>query len=346
MQERFADENRPGGRNGRAAPGSGRGPVFVVGASRSGTTLVYSLLLASDAFPRYEAETLLLEEGPRRYGALHRERAYRSFIRDWLRSRQFSRSGLDPGAFAGRARDHRSSYLAFLEFFMGEVASRQGKTRWAEKTPGHVFSVRELAAHFPDARFLHVVRDGRDVALSRRRLGWTGTRSRNPLAALVYAAAHWEAAVAAGHSGARRLGERVLEIRYEDLVREPEPALRAIEQFAGVEIDRERLARAEVGSLGRANTAFGGTLSGISKGALERWRRELTPQELVAIEALVADLLELYRYPLVTGPEERLRMKWRLWRVWVSGTLRIRRLLTRHTPLGRLGRTGFEVGLT
>lgn len=320
-------------------PSAHTAPVFVVGASRSGTTLVYSALLASGAFPVYEAETRLLNLCPAKYGSLRREASFRRFLSDWLRSRQFARSGLGPAEFTRIAAAHRDSYVQLLEAFMTCVARQQGKRRWAEKTPGHLFAMPELARSFPDARFIHVLRDGRDVALSRRRLGWTG-RSRSPRSQLLSAALQWEIAVRTGRAHGRRLEDRYAEVRYEDLVREPEGGFRQIADFACVPIDLGRLDASHLGALGSANTAFADPLKGVSRAAVGRWRRVLEPHEVELLETEVGETLRLLGYD-VTAPL-RPSLRGRLLRSWI----RAKHFGRRRTPLGRLAPTDLEVGLS
>ena len=72
----------------------------------------------------------------------------------------------------------------------------------------------KLHKAFPNAKFIHIIRDGRDVALSRRKVGWTGTRSRDPLKKLLCAAKSWEMAIKEGQTAGKGLGNDYTEIRW------------------------------------------------------------------------------------------------------------------------------------
>jgi hypothetical protein len=321
-----------------AAPPQREAPVFVVGSSRSGTTLLYSILQASGRFALYEAETFLLERGPARYGDLGRDRNFEAFLGGWLGSEQFRRSGLDPERFTEGARRQERSYAAILRYFMDSVADAQGRARWVEKTPSHVFHLAEVARGFSDARVIHLVRDGRDVALSKRKLGWTGVRGAAPLAQLVFAAKTWEAAVREGRRGGEALGDRYLECRYEDLVGDPDAVLERLSAFLGIPLEREALEQSGVGALGRNNTVYGDKSGGISGRAVARWRRDLSPREQAVLERAVGPTLRAFGYgtgeaPGTLGAWDRARVAW--WSAFFGARMRLRGFLKRHTPLGR-----------
>ena len=231
-------------------------PVFVVGSARSGTTLLYSVLQASGQFALYQAETLLLEVCQAKYGNPKSTRNYERFIKDWIKSKQFYRSELDPEGFLEEAKDHHESYIEFMRYFMDCIAVKQGKKRWAEQTPGHIFYMRQLSEAFDGAKFIHIIRDGRDVAVSRRKLGWTGTKSKDPIKNLVFASKSWEMSVKTGRSQGKKLGDNYLEIHYEDLVQNIDDTLEKISNFIGAKIDRKTVENSSIGSLGKANTAF------------------------------------------------------------------------------------------
>ncbi|HXH02184.1 MAG TPA: sulfotransferase [Candidatus Competibacteraceae bacterium] len=317
-------------------------PVFIVGAARSGTTLVYSLLLSSGVFPLYEAETHLLESCPR-YGSLDDEANFARLMADWLGSKQFARSRLDAEQFRAVARRHRGSCAELLGCFMACIAERQGKQRWVEKTPAHVFHLATLARAFPDARFVHVIRDGRDVALSKRKMGWI--EGRDPLRQLLHGALQWQAAVRAGRAAGRRLGERYLELRYEDLTEQPEAAIAQLAHFIEAPLSLEAVRDSSVVALGRGNTAFGENMRGVSRQATQRWRRGLSAEEVWALERVVGPTLTALGYELGSvQPQSPVApgWRWRLYGEFYGARLALRRLLKHHTPLGRLSTPRWE----
>jgi len=318
-------------------------PVFVVGSSRSGTTLLFSFLLASGEFPLYEEGETHLAECRRKYGDPRRDANFRRFLNDWFRSLQFRRSGLDATEFATEAWQNRQSYEEVMGLFMNRMARLEEKPRWAEKTPANVFHMERLAAAFPEARFVHVVRDGRDVALSIRRLGWTGTQSGRPIKQLICAAKNWERAVVAARASGRHLGDRYLEVRYEELVATPEPVLARVREFTGAEIPESAADSAGVGALREGFSAFDEKMSGLSTRGLYRWKSALKPDERVALSATIGSTLRELGYedePL-EGAGARSWLA-RAEAAGCSGWARTKNWLAEHTPLGAFSESRLE----
>lgn len=178
-------------------------PIFVVGCQRSGTTL---LRLVLDSHPAIACgpETRYLESMTRIVGD------------DWPR---LARYGQD-----------RSEWLAGIASWYGEMqdqyAQRRGKVRWADKTPRYALIMDFLDQLFPDALFIHVVRDPRDVVLShRKRFGYV---------AALKAVRKWPVYVATARATGERIGSaRYLEVRYEDLVTDNSKELRRVFDFIG-----------------------------------------------------------------------------------------------------------------
>src|SRR5687767_8625456 len=114
-------------------------------------------------------------------------------------------------------------------------AEREGKARWGDKTPAYIGHVDQLAAIWPDARFVVLVRDGRDVALSVMGVpfgpnnAWAAARS-------------WATAIRQGREAAKRYPGRVLELRYEDLVSDPATWLVTTCNFLGLDYKDDMLA--------------------------------------------------------------------------------------------------------
>jgi len=111
---------------------------------------------------------------------------------------------------------------AFRTFYRA-YAKMDGKTRWGDKTPNHSSLMDFIEKFIPEARFIHLIRDGRDVALSLKEL-WFGPRSFQE------AAGWWVSKIKAAREQVSRL-RYYLEIRYEDLVSRPEPTLKQICDF-------------------------------------------------------------------------------------------------------------------
>lgn len=274
---------------------SDNAPIFIVGCPRSGTSLLYHMLLSSGEFPVYLSESKVLACAAH-YGSLRNAKNRRRFAEDFVRSKQFRESGLEPEGFRRWAEDECRDYTGFLRRFMDEMARSEGKRRWVEKTPAHTWRIDRLRTRFPTSKFIHIVRDGRDVALSLRRTGWTPAFGDDPLRQLLWAAEIWEATVDHVDPYADRLDGRFLTVRYEDLVRDTRPLLDTLSEFVGAPLSSERIAERKIGTLGSANTAFDDELDGVTNRPVERWRERLEPRERRALEWAVGETLRRYDY--------------------------------------------------
>ena len=115
---------------------------------------------------------------------------------------------------------------SLFEAFHRRYAEHQGKTRWADKSPDYALMLDYVDTLYPDSQIVHIVRDPRDVIDAWRR--FYGVKS------VPRAASSWVRYVGSAHEFAlRRPPDRVLELRYEDLVRQPEQTLRALFEWLG-----------------------------------------------------------------------------------------------------------------
>jgi len=199
---------------------------FVVGVGRSGTTLLRLML---DAHPELAIppETGFVPDVIR---ACRRARARPSAVVALLREqRSWGDFDLDEAALERRfAAAGRLDATAALRAFYGLYADGQGKPRWGDKTPAYVKRMPMIERALPEARFVHVIRDGRDVALSRRR------RALREPAPPERVAEKWRKRILGAREQARRVAHYT-EVRYEDLVTDTEATLRRV--AAAVELD-------------------------------------------------------------------------------------------------------------
>ena len=206
-------------------------PVFVVGCPRSGTTLVQTIL---DSHPRlsvlYEADALVdIPLGPRSC-LVNASEALTLAEAHWsLQGRSFdvemARTACKELGIADAAGAMR--VLAALQAFA------QGKSRWGNKKPKAVLHLAELATLYPDAQFVHVIRDGRHVASSQARL-FDCNAAQGALL--------WRTAIRTGRRAGSRLGpSRYLEMRLEELLSSPEEQIGRMCAFLGEDFDQSML---------------------------------------------------------------------------------------------------------
>jgi hypothetical protein len=273
-------------------------PVFVIGCHRSGTALLYDSLLSAGGFPLYHAapflhSTLLPMSGdpsvPR-----NRER----MMQIWLRSKPFRRTGLDPAEHGSRILKECKNGGDFLRITLGELARLAGVPRWASYDIDNIMHMAEVKREVSDALFVHVVRDGRDVAVSMKkqhgadRLWWAQERALYAWALL------WRWTVRKGRRCGTKFPDDYLEVSYEDLVREPETTLRAVGEFLDHDLDYGRIQKNSVGRVAAPNTVWTEESSAETFHSIGRWKNKLSPSEIGALEALIGDGLEEFGYCL------------------------------------------------
>ncbi len=185
-------------------------PIFIVGSPRSGTTLMRSIV---DAHPNIFCPSwetgLFVHLGAMLNG-------------DLIQVMEEEGDGF-PLSRADLIDWTRQAALQLLERF----GRRTGKTRWAEKTPAHVHHIDFIREVFPDAQFVHMIRCGYDVVKSLQNMPWAPRKIR-------WSTHTWLACVRAGReAGARLPAGQYTEVRYEELIAEPEKILRELCEFLG-----------------------------------------------------------------------------------------------------------------
>lgn len=179
---------------------------------------------------------------------------------------------------------------AGVRAFYRLYARRFHKSRWGDKTPMYCLHMEAIARLLPEACFIHLIRDGRDVALSVRGLWFSPGKTTAAIAA------DWSRRVRAAREAGRRC--RYVEARYEDLVREPRAVLGRICEAVGLDYhpDMERYHERALERLGEHETRVGKdgrvvitreerlanqrrTLEPLDPGRIARWRREMSPAE-------------------------------------------------------------------
>lgn len=312
-----------------ASSSRARAPVFTVGSPRSGTTLLYHMLLSAGGFARYRAETHLFSSLGARFGGLATEKDRHAALEVWLGSALHRLTALPDADVRALMLGECRCTGDFLRLLMEALVRRQGATRWAETTPAHLQYMREIKAQIPEALFVHVVRDGRDVAASLSRLGWLYAYPFDRDRPALPAAAYWDWLVRRGRAEGESLGGDYLEVHYEALVQEPQATLERLGAFIGQRLDYETIQRTAVGSVARPNTSFPGATGGFQG----RWRTELSAEDGAAVDALLGDTLPMFGYERAgNGSGASLVAR----RVLYAARFAVRDWTKRWTPLARL----------
>lgn len=256
--------------------------LFLVGAERSGTTML-RLMLDHHAAIAWQNEFEYAVDRVSDSGEFPGVDAFREFLDQ---HRVFRANGY--------AIDHTLGYAAIVRSFLDQCRTRAGKPIVGATVHRHFDRLLHI---WPDARFIHLVRDPRDVAPSVIGMGWAGN--------VYHASARWLEAERAWDRVASRVGPgRFIEVRFERLLADPEGELARMCAFIGVQFNDSMLAFHE-------RTTY----SPPDATAAQRWTSKLSPRDVGLIEGRLGSLIEDRGYersghaPIVPGLLHRARLR-------------------------------------
>jgi len=268
-------------------------PFFIFGCPRSGTSLLTRML---DTHPNlaipYESHFYNWAYPLIRRRDLSDASTRARLVAEMLRTDPMTMWTPPLSAAETLAAIPRHDPHGLFEGLMRAWTMREGKTRWGEKTPPHTLWWRTILGGFPDLQVIHLIRDGRDVALSHKAAPF-GPKH------VYQVARRWVEYLSAAEEAQAVLGEQAfLPVRYEDLLADPEPQLRRICAFLGEDFAPEML------TFYTDETAYptdGRNLRNLKRPVLSnntgKWRTQMSPRELRIFEALAGAELERYGYP-------------------------------------------------
>jgi len=307
-------------------------PLIVLGVRRSGTTLLRVMLDRSPELAVPDESYFVPQLARRHRGCVDPE----AFLDDLRRLPTLVEWSVEPGDVAQRLRPAMKTGEAIGAVFETYAAAR-GKRRWGDKTPLYMQHLPLLERLFPEARFVHLVRDGRDAALSFLSVppgimteGWGHPRDAAGFAC------QWATEVREARRLGARVGARYLEVRYETLVAGPQTALRAVCDFAGLQYDDAMLGY--VGDTDSARKAHQQRLNEPPRVGVRDWRTEMAAADRRAFEAVAGDLLAELGYDVESAGHDRVRLaayraKTAAWRALGAATQRSPLWRRRHAVL-------------
>lgn len=294
------------------------------------------MLLSAGNFAVYRTESNVINLLEPRFGDLSVARNKRHLLEAWYNSRLFTLSGLDKNEIAGEVMASCRNGGDFLRIIMSEMARKQGVQRWADTTPEHLLYLHRIKETIPDALVIHIIRDGRDVALSTDKLGYIRKLPWDRTPSTMVAALYWEWMVNKGRRDGKDLGDDYTEVHFEELVSQPRETLGRLSRFVAQDLDYDRIRQAGVGSVSAPNSSFEDAAGG-EFNPTGRWRSAYSPQDLAMLEGLIGRTLQENGYELSNsnleslerGSLQRMRAIYRLY-------LDTKLYLKANTPLGQL----------
>jgi hypothetical protein len=320
----------------KAAGWRSKAPVFVIGCGRSGTTLLYHMILSAGNFAVYRTESNVINLLEPRFGDLSKKRNKERLLEAWYGSRLYTLSGLDQQKIGSKVMAECRNGGDFLRLIMEEMAREQGVERWAECTPEHILHLPRIKETIPNALIVHIIRDGRDSALSTDKQGYIRRLPWDHKPGVMACGIYWEWMVNTGRRDGRLLGDNYTEVHFEELVKNPRETLARLGAFIQHDLDYDRIKAAGIGSVTEPNTSFRAD-SQQTFSPVQRWKTSYTRDDLATMEVLIGGTLRDLGYELETSPSEVKNL---------SELKRMRAIYLRYfdtklylkakTPLGRL----------
>jgi hypothetical protein len=296
------------------------------------------MLLSAGGFAVYLAESNAFNLLGPHFGDLGRREGRQKLLRVWLGSKLFRATGLNAGQIEHEILERCRNIGDFLRIFMDEIARVQGMQRWAENTPEGIFHLPLIKRLIPDALVVHIIRDGRDVAMSLSNVRYVRPLPWQDRMSLTGAGIYWEWIVEHGRRYGRQLGPDYMEVHFEDLIAAPQETLRTIGGFIAHELNYDRIREVGYGSVSKPNTSFGSEPRE-KFNPVGRWEKGFSRGQLLRFESMLGKTLTEFGYKLsytaaTDGAERGMNMEMRSTR-WMYRTYFEGKLGMKGNPLFR-----------
>ena len=280
----------------------GSGPIFIVGAPRSGTTLLQYRLRNHPriSLPTGESHFIIpLYDNQAAYGDLSQAENIRKVLQAMYdQSRPFLETDLHGLKFdinsltAEFHAEGRHTMPAIISGVFEKNAHGEGKARWGDKTPYYVTHLPKLLEWFPDAQIVHLIRDGRDVALSL-----FGREHDFYVYNTYFAAEYWESYVEKGHHQGKQLAShQYMELHYLDFLAHPQDTMKRICEFLGEAFTPDLFEITPVDDPGKTPLVH----APLKISNAGKWRSKMSARQIKAFESVAGNTLRQFGYELVT----------------------------------------------
>jgi len=286
-------------------------PLFIIGNPRSGTSML-RLMLSAHSKIMIAPESGFLMWWYNKYKHWNKDwnnSMLNEFIIDLFNSRRFefwSMSKEDLKAFILKHQPSDYAYLNYLIYLKYAINMNNPDIKiWGDKNNHYLSHIAELNVLYPNARFLHIVRDGRDVATSYKKLFKIKNKVRlapNLPADISVVAKQWSNNIQTICESLKKLPQnRVAQVRYEDLVLNPITNLKVICQFLNLEFEPIMLTFHEYNKDKDLEPQDylawkAETFEKLNSNAIERYKKDLIEKEIKLFEFIAKSELQLFNY--------------------------------------------------
>ncbi len=270
-----------------------RGPIFVAGLERSGTSLMYALL-ASHPNIAMTRRTNLWKHFYNQYGDLRRAE---NLDRCLDKMRHYKRLVVLQPDIERLRRDFEAgerTYPRLFDLLERQHADRLGRPRWGDKSLNTEHYADPILAAYPGARILHMMRDPRD------RYASSYTRWKVRRGGIGAGTAEWLSSARTAARNERRYPARYRAVRYEWLASKPEEALTELCEFIGEDYTPQMLSMSDAGRFKEqgSNSSYGQREPGtISTKSIGRFRDVLPPRDIAFMQWLAGGEMVSFGYP-------------------------------------------------
>jgi len=250
--------------------------VFVLGAPRSGTTLMFSLIASHPQFASISVESYFF----------HKRNIFNlnnySELEKGCNQIQYSMENLILAS---------KDLIDLFDNFADCIKKDANRTRIVEKTPIHIFSLNYMLLHYPNAKFINMIRDGRDSYVSIKRLDSCSNMPVSEFSRL------WRRCIVSR----RKIGDHpnILDVKYEDLVANPTDVTRKVMIFLGETFVPNQIeSRASIDAIKKFKLITGHEKiqESITNHSTSQWKTQLSSEEVKKIEKIAGNELKYLKY--------------------------------------------------
>lgn len=265
--------------------------VFVVGYPRSGTTLLATLLDRHSHIAATPETHFFNKVIPAKAESNDLHDAKKS-IDHFLASTRVADLGLTANDFSALLEQRECTWRDIFSRALSIYGEQRAATIVVEKTPFHMAKVGQILEWYPDAKIIHITRDGRDSVMSLIEATWTHNNLRRH-------AANWRWQMKLMRKFRQVNPNKIYELRYEQLLSDPETSLRGVCEYIGVEFEISQL---EIKTVGNAITAWesgwkGKAADRLDQSRIQAWQRTVSNAQRYTLNSMMGVELRQYGYP-------------------------------------------------